>query len=60
MKTFKIQGFTRPDYPFIGINTGDDVVTVFEPGDESTPEWIAQHPAPDPVAAIAAYLVRAV
>lgn len=36
--------------PRIGILTSDSGVTIFEPGDESTPEWIAMHPPPDPIA----------
>lgn len=32
------------------VATGPDAVTIFEPGDEDTPEWIALHPPPDPVA----------
>ena len=35
---------------YIGVCCGDGSVTIFEPGDETTPEWIALHPPPDPIA----------
>lgn len=35
---------------YIGVLSSNDAVTIFEPGDESTPEWLALHPPPDPIA----------
>ena len=34
----------------IGIHSSGDQVIVFESGDESSPEWLALHSPPDPVA----------
>lgn len=34
----------------IGIHGSEAGVTIFEPGDESSPEWQALHPPPDPIA----------
>lgn len=36
--------------PFIGLLSTDAGLTVFQPGDEATPEWLALHPPPDPIA----------
>ena len=34
----------------IGVLSSDDAVTIFEPGDETSPEWLTLHPPPDPIA----------
>lgn len=52
MRTFSVQGFDAitDAVGALGIHYTPTQVTVFEPGDESTPEWLALHPAPDPIA----------
>ena len=50
MITMPISDFHGAPATAIGIHSDGTSVIVFEPGDESTPEWIALHPPPDPIA----------
>lgn len=51
MRTIPIADLTPADeVGAIGIHYTPDQVIIFEPGDESTPEWQALHPPPDPIA----------
>jgi len=48
MKTVPASEFVFPATPFIGLNQRGDEITIFGPGDENTPEWLALHPPAPP------------
>ena len=50
MITITASEFTGAPAGSIGISQRGDTITIFERGDESTPEWLALHPEPDPIA----------
>ena len=47
MKTVPVSEFIFPT-TFIGLSQRGDEITIFEPGDETTPEWLALHPPAPP------------